>query len=145
MDLIPWRPMRDLTRVEDEMSNLFDYFFGRRPVLGVREGAWAPLMDIREKGDNLIARVDLPEVDPKEVDISLEGRTLSIKGERKSEKEEKEAGYCCCERYTGSFRRTVTLPEEVDAARTKASYKDGVLTITMPKSKAAKARKITIE
>ncbi|MDI6793182.1 MAG: Hsp20/alpha crystallin family protein [bacterium] len=145
MDLIPLRPFRELSAVEDETSRLLDYFFGRRPMLGSRERAWAPLIDVRETKDSLIAEVDLPGVDPKDVDISVEGRTLSIKGEKKVEREEKEGGYRYYERYSGSFHRTATLPDEVDPARTKAGYKDGVLTVTMPKSEVAKARKIKIE
>lgn len=145
MDLVPWRPFRELRNLEDETARLFDYFFGRRPMLGAREGVWAPLIDVRETKDSLIAEVDLPGVNPKDVDISVEGRTLSIKGEKKVEREEKEGGYSYYERHSGSFHRTATLPDEVDPARTKAGYKDGVLTITMPKSEATKARKIKIE
>lgn len=145
MALVPWRPMRELSTLEDEMSRLFNSFFGRGLRPWRREEVWSPLLDIHETENSLIAKVDLPAVDPKDVDISVEGRTLSIKGERKAEKEEKEGDYCYYERYSGSFQRTVTLPDEVEPDKTKANYKDGVLTITMPKSEVAKAKKIKIE
>jgi HSP20 family protein len=145
MELIPWRPFRELARMEEEMSKLFDYFFGKRYIPARREEVWAPLADVQEKKDSFVVKVDLPEIDPKDVDISIEGRTLNIKGERKGEKEVSEEGYYFQERYVGKFQRTITLPDEVDAEKTKASYKDGVLAITIPKAKIVKAKKISIE
>lgn len=144
MALVPWRPLRELGTLEDEMSRLFGSFFGPR-LRSTGEEMWAPLADVHEKKDSYIVKADLPEVSPKDVDISVEGRTLSIKGERKSEEETCEGEYCCHERYCGKFQRTITLADEVDAARTKASYKDGVLTITLPKSERTKAKKINVE
>lgn len=150
MDLIQWRPGREvgpwrrLRDIEDEMDSLLGRFFGReQPVQGER--AWAPAVDVRETGTDVVVKAELPGVDAKDVDITVEGNMLTIKGERKSEENKKEEGYYYSERRYGSFVRSLTLPREVDEARTRASYKDGVLTVLMPKKKEEKAKQIKVD
>ncbi len=153
MALIPWRPLRELDLwrplwdAETEVPRFMEQFLGRRPLPAITEGLWAPLLDIQDKKDKYIIKAEISEIDPKNVDISAEGHTLTIKGDRKLDEETKKEDYYLCERCYGSFQRTVTLPAEVDATKAKASYKDGVLTITLPKSmeKAAKQIKVDVK
>lgn len=106
---------------------------------------WAPSVDILETENELLLKADLPGVDMKDVDIQLENGTLTLRGERKFESEKKEGGYHRIERSYGSFARSFTLPETVDAEAVKADYKNGVLTVTLPKKELAKPRQIRVE
>jgi HSP20 family protein len=150
MDLIQWKPGREvgpwrrLREIEDEMDSLLGRFLGREPQAPGRERMWAPVVDVKETKADIIVKAELPEVNAKDVDIAVDGKVLTIKGERKSEEEKKDEGYYYSERSWGSFVRSLTLPGEVDEAKTKASYKDGVLPITMPRKKEAKAKQIKV-
>lgn len=106
---------------------------------------WAPSVDILETENEMLLKADLPGVDMKDVDIQLENGTLTLRGERKFESEKKEGGYHRIERSYGSFARSFTLPETVDAEAVKADYKNGVLTVTLPKKELAKPRQIRVE
>jgi HSP20 family protein len=105
---------------------------------------WAPPVDIYENGDNLVLKAELPGVNPDEVEIRVEDNTLYLKGERRFEKEVKEQSYHRVERTYGTFTRTFSLPNSVDADKVAANYKDGVLTLTMPKKEEAKPKTIKI-
>jgi HSP20 family protein len=105
---------------------------------------WAPPVDIFENGDSLVLKAELPGINPDDVEIRVEDSTLYLKGERKFEKEVKEQNYHRVERTYGTFTRTFTLPNSVDADKVAASYKDGVLTLTMPKKEEAKPKTIKI-
>ena len=109
------------------------------------EKGWEPTMDITETKSDLIVKAELPGIDPKEIDISLTGDTLTIKGEKQQEKEEKEENYYRIERSYGIFSRTIKLPVSVQNDRIKASYQHGVLKITLPKSEEAKQKQIKIK
>ncbi len=101
-------------------------------------------MDIYENGDNLVLKAELPGISPDDVEIRVEDNTLYLKGERKFEKEVKEQNYHRVERSYGTFTRTFSLPNSVDADKVAANFKDGVLTLTMPKKEEAKPKTIKI-
>ena len=123
---------------QDAVSRLLSEPAGSRP--------WAPPVDILETENELILKADLPEVDPKDVDIQVENGTLTLKGERKFETHEgTKEGYHRIERSYGSFVRCFSLPDTVEADKVAANFKNGVLTVTMPKKELAKPRSIKIQ
>ena len=105
---------------------------------------WAPPVDIFETDSNLVLKADLPGIDPKDVEIRVEDSTLYLKGERKFEKEVKEENYHRVERSYGTFTRSFSLPNSIDADKVTAEYKDGQLTLTLPKREEAKPKTIKI-
>jgi HSP20 family protein len=123
---------------QDAVNRLFSEPPATRP--------WAPPVDILETENDLILRADLPDVDMKDIQIELEQGTLTVKGERKfDQKEDKAVGYHRIERSYGEFMRCFSIPETVDGEKVKAEYKNGVLTVTLPKKPAAKPRAIKID
>jgi HSP20 family protein len=141
-----WRPFRELERMRREMDRLWDSFFEGKPSRKVEEvGEWLPTLDVSETKNDLVVRAEIPGIDPKDIDISLTNDILTIKGERKQEKEEKEENYHLIERNYGSFTRTIRLPREVQSERISASYKNGILKVTLPKSEEAKKKEIKIK
>ena len=106
---------------------------------------WTPAVDIVEHENDLVLKADLPEVDPKAVEIQIENGTLTLKGERKFEQEKNGRGYHRIERSYGSFVRAFSLPETVDPEQVKAEYKSGVLTVTLPKKEIAKPKSVKVE
>jgi HSP20 family protein len=106
---------------------------------------WTPPVDILETENELVIKADLPEVDMKDIHVDIENGTLSLKGERKFESEEKAKGYHRIERSYGSFARYFSLPDTVEPDKVKADYKNGVLTVTLPKKEIAKPRSIKVE
>lgn len=149
MAIVRWEPFRDLLAMQDRMSRLFNETFGRDVPLYREETAslsrWAPAVDVYETGNHLVVKAELPGVDPKDLEVHIEDNTLFLKGERKLEKEVKEENYHRMERSYGSFTRSFALPGSVDAENTSAEYKDGVLTLTMPKREEAKRKTIKIQ
>jgi len=148
-EIVPWRhwgPFRELERMRREMDRLWDSFFEERPRRkGEEISEWAPSIDVAETKDSLVVRAEIPGIDPKGIDISLSQDVLTIKGEKKQEKEEKEENYHFVERIYGSFSRSVRLPREVQSEKISATYKDGILKITLPKSEEAKKKEIKIK
>jgi HSP20 family protein len=146
MAVIRWRP-RDvwnpLTDLQEEMNRLFDLSSGGFRGEGV--AAWAPSLDVYEDKDTLVVKADLPGIEEKDIDISIQGDVLTLRGERKQEEEVKEKGYHRCERCYGSFQRSFTLPYSVDQSKVKASYKGGVLEVRLPKAEEAKQKRIKID
>ena len=112
---------------------------------GVKTRPWAPAVDILETENELVLKADVPGVELKDIDIQLENGTLTVKGERKFEKEEKNKGFHRMERSYGAFVRYFTVPETVDADHVKADYQAGVLTITLPKKEIAKPKAIKVQ
>jgi HSP20 family protein len=142
--LIPWRG--ELGNFRREMDSLFNRFFEGWPIRVSREnGLWAPFVDVSETPKEVIVKAELPGVDPKEIDVSVRGDILILRGERKQEKEEKSENFHRVERSYGSFSRSIQLPAEVNSDRVDATYKDGVLKITMPKTKVAATKKIEVK
>ena len=145
MAIVRWEPFRDLLATPRDFDRLFREAFS--PVFGQGElstRTWAPPVDIYENGDSLVLKAELPGLEPKDVEIRVEDNTLYLKGERKFEKEVKEQNYHRVERSYGTFTRTFSLPNTIDADKVAATYKDGVLTLTMPKKEEAKPKTIKI-
>lgn len=132
--------MPQLRSLEGLMSGLFDE--GEDRWFG---GAMVPSVDLSETEDHVDVTMDLPGVKPEEIDIQVHNNLLTIRGERSEESEEKDRTYHRVERRSGSFSRTVSLPSEVDEDNVDAAYKDGVLTIKMPKAKATQGKKISVK
>ncbi|MEW6218191.1 MAG: Hsp20/alpha crystallin family protein [Thermodesulfobacteriota bacterium] len=130
------------------MDELVERMFRGFPLLGVTEEgtSWLPSLEVVQTDKGLVVRAELPGIETKDVDISLEGDVLTIRGEKRREIEHKE-GECICrsERFFGSFCRSLRLPEEVDAGAVEAHYKDGILEVVLPRSPEAKARSRKIE
>lgn len=139
----PWTPFRDLEQMRKEMDRLWDSFFERRPSRGEGVSEWLPTLDISESKSDYIIKVELPGIDPKEIEISLTNDLLTIKGEKKQERGEEEA-LLFSERTFGPFNRTVRLSRPVQSDKINASFKNGLLTITLPKTEEAKKKEIKI-
>ncbi len=146
MALIRWEPARELGTIQNEMNRLFNNFFDAPTSSGGNgtQGRWIPAMDLVEIEGEFVLRADLPGLCEQDVNIELEDNLLTVSGERKSEREERQEGYYRVERSSGSFRRSVTLPEGVDAGTVKATFDRGVLEIRIPKPEQRKPRKVAI-
>jgi len=146
MDLVPWRPLGgELSSFRREMDRLWNRVLGETPFSSEFTEAWAPSVDISEKNDNFIVKAELPGMEAGDVDVSLSGDILTIKGEKKSEGEQKGENRYCCERYYGSFQRSFRLPANVQADKVEASFSKGILKITLPKMEEAKKKEIEIK
>jgi HSP20 family protein len=144
-EISPWRPF-EFEKMRREMDRLWDSFFEGGPVRRAREeGEWLPSLDVSETKSDLVVKAELPGIDPKDIDISVNEGVLTIKGEKRQEKEEKEEGYHLVERSYGSFTRSIRLPREIQNEKINASYKNGILKITLPKSEEAKKKEIKIK
>jgi len=147
MTLVKWTPRRHWA---DPLENLLGFEDSIDRVFGVPRGGTAqpvynPRLDIYEEKDNIIVDVDLPGVEKNAVSISVDADVLTLKGERKQEREEKEGeDVYRSERFYGSFQRSLQLPSDIDADKVKAAYTNGVLRVTLPKSEEAKPKQITI-
>jgi HSP20 family protein len=144
--LIRWSPFREMEEMERRINDVFG-----RPLLPaiwrrtpVEEIGWTPAIEMFEKDDKFMVKAELPGMKEEDIDVSVVGDTLTIKGERKAESEVKEEDYYCCERSYGSFTRSITLPSSVDAKNIEASYENGVLEISLPKAAEVKPKKITV-
>ena len=148
MALIRWEPVRELHTMQNEMNRLFNTFFdsptpangGGQPVLR----RWIPAMDVVETDDHFVLRADLPGMTESDVNIELEDNVLTISGERKAEHEQRNEGYYRVERASGSFSRSLTLPEGVDTDAIQAKFESGVLEVRIPKPEQHKPRKVQI-
>jgi len=144
-NLLPIRRNRDLSLFgEFDLDRIFEDFFRRPFALSLFSREIVPLVDLYEKGNKVIVRAELPGIKPEEVDLSVDGNLLTIRGEKKQENEVKEKDYYRFERSYGSFQRTVELPAQVKADEAKAAYKDGVLEIELTKTEEVKKKKIKI-
>jgi HSP20 family protein len=140
--LTPWTGIGSLKQEMDRMlERVFEGKWDEFPALG----DWAPNMDIAETNDSLVAKVEAPGMDQKDIQISLQENVLTIKGEKKQEKEEKDERYHRVERSYGTFTRSMRLPVGVDASKVTATFKNGLLTVTMLKTPAAKGTTIPIK
>ena len=138
-------PFNDLNRIRSEIDRFFqDPFSALTQGTSFFEG-WTPALDIYEDKDKYVVKAELPGLKNEDIDVSLEGNTLTISGERKREEEKEEGDTYRSERYFGRFQRTVTLPAAVDASKIQATYKDGVLTVTVPKTEEAKPKQIEVK
>jgi HSP20 family protein len=148
MALTPWRERHPLADLRDEIDNLFDNFFGRGKPRELEawqgSGPRAPAVDMEETENEVIVKAEMPGLEPKDFQISLTESSLTIKGERKEEKEEKKKNYHMVERRYGSFYRSIPLPCPVESDKVEANYKKGILEITLPKAEPVKAKQISV-
>ncbi len=137
-------PFRELTTLQDRLNKVFE---GLLPGVGTPKeiNEWVPAVDVYEDKENIVIEVEVPGMKEEDLKVTLENNTLTISGERKFEKEEKDKNYYRMERAYGSFSRSFMLPENVDTKGIKAKYKDGVLILTLPKKAEAKPQSIAIE
>lgn len=141
-----WDPFAEMTDLQRMADQVFGEFFGRTPSqMAVTEGLWSPLVDVYETKDAIRLVAEVPGVKQEDIQVSIEGDTLSLKGERPRDAEVKEDQYYRIERSYGSFQRSILLPSVVDASRVKATYRDGVLEIQLPKKEEAKPKEIKVE
>jgi len=137
-----WSSFDRLNSLRDEMNRLFDFSWPSRDS-GLFSG-WSPALDVFDDKDDLVVKVELPGMKKDEIGLTLHDGVLTISGERKQERETKEGETFRSERYFGKFQRSVTLPTAVDASKVNASYKDGVLTVDLPKAEEAKPKQIAV-
>jgi len=138
-----WEPFRGATTLQEQINRLFGDVFERSNEQSSIT-AWAPAVDIYETEHELVVKADLPEVDPKDLDIRVENNVLTIRGERKFEKKVDEDNYLRVERAYGSFSRSFSLANTVNADAIKADYQNGVLTLSIPKREEAKPKQIKV-
>jgi HSP20 family protein len=144
MEITKWEPFRELTSMRRQMDRLMESFFGREPGLPAVE-RWAPAIDVAETKDEILVKAELPGMEEKDISVTLSGDNLMIKGERKSEKEEKDKHFHRIERSYGSFQRVIGLPVSVDQEKITAEYKKGVLEVHLPKKPDLKPKEIEIK
>ena len=137
-----WNPARDFVRLQDEVNRLFDTGLGRNTT---ESYGWTPAVDVFEDTEGVTFKFDLPEVEGKDVDVRLEDGVLTVRGERKLEREDKREGYHRIERAYGTFARSFTLPATLDAEKVNAEHKNGVLRIFVPKRAEAKPKSISVK
>jgi HSP20 family protein len=145
MSVTRWDPFGDLLSLQDEMNQLFGRAFGQQP--GLDRGSqrlWAPALDIAERPDAYLVTVEVPGVRPEDLDITLEGGVLTVQGERRFRDESQDQQWHRVERRYGAFRRSVTLPSQAQADKIEASFEDGLLHITVPKTEAAMPKRIEV-
>jgi HSP20 family protein len=138
-------PFRDLLEMQSEMSRAMDQYYGRQTRPGAVDRVWAPASDMYETKDDLVVTAELPGVKEKDIHLSIVGDMLSLRGQRMADQQVRDEQYHRIERWSGSFERHIQLPIPVQADRVRASYRDGVLEIRLPKVEAVKPRDIKIE
>jgi len=137
MSLTHFDPLANIRLFEDAFTRMFNEPQTNRP--------WTPAVDIYETENELVMKADLPDVDLKDIDVRVENQTLTLAGERKFEKEDSGKGYHRIERSYGNFTRSFAVPNSFDTDKIAASFKNGVLSVTLPKKEAAKPRQVKIE
>ncbi len=152
MTLVRWKSAQELPTfpseilgMQKEINRMFENFFrGDRDDLDLMATSWRPAVDIVENDDDYVAKVEIPGVKKEDVKITMENNILTIRGEKAQEKKEKDSNYHRVERYYGSFRRSFELPGSVKSDKIDVEYKDGILTIRMPKEETAKTKQIEV-
>lgn len=138
-----WEPFRGANTLQEQANRMFNELLGR-PGEESSLTTWAPAVDIYETEHELVVKADLPDVDPKELDIRVENNVLTIRGERKFEKKVSEDNYLRVERTYGSFSRSFSLASTVNSEAIHADYQNGVLTLSIPKREEAKPKQIKV-
>ena len=146
MELIPWRPFgREIGSLRKEMDDLWNRFFGETPLARRFAEGWSPSVDISETKDSFIVKAELPGLEANDVNVSISGDLLTIKGEKKKEEEEKDEHHHYIERYSGSFQRSFRIPGNIKTDNIDANFDKGVLKVTLPKTEEAKMKEIEIK
>jgi HSP20 family protein len=144
LELAPWRRRGALRPFRRELEEFWDRFFGEMPLAEGPE-AWMPSIDISETDGSVMVKAEMPGMEAKDIDIDITGDVLTLRGEKKVEEEKKEERYYCRERHYGSFQRSFRLPAGVHSDKVDAKFKNGVLTIDIPKSEESKHQRIEIK
>ncbi len=148
MAIVRWLdPFRDLSAIQERMNQIFEDALSRNRGReeGLRQGMWTPAVDIYENTDSVVVKAELPGVEKDQISVEVKDGILSLRGERKFEKEIKEESYHRIERMYGSFQRSFSLPVSVDQEKVTAKFKDGVLEVKLPKKEQAKPKQIKVD
>ena len=147
MALTRWDPFRDLVSLQERMNRLFEDSLSRSKTTDqeMAMGAWTPPVDIYETQDEVVLRADLPGIDQKDIDLRIENSTLTLRGERKFQKEANEEDYHRIERSYGVFSRSFQLPGSIDQTKIAATHKEGVLEVHLPKREDTKPKQIKVD
>ncbi len=137
-----WEKLPVFSSFQDEMNRVLDNFLSRETSYGVD---WRPVVDVAESENDITVKAEIPGIDPKDVDISITGDTLTLKGEKREEKENTGKSYHRVESSYGSFKRVITLPASVDVDKVTAEGKNGILEIVLPKKEESRAKKINVK
>jgi HSP20 family protein len=140
--LTKWDKLPVFSSFQDEMNRVLDNFFSRETSYGMD---WRPVVDVAETESDIIVKAEIPGIDPNDIDISITGDILTLKGEKKEEKENTGKCYHRVESSYGSFKRVINLPASVDVDKVKAEGKNGLLEITLPKKEESKTKKINVK
>jgi len=144
MSLVRWDPFADMAQLREQMNRLFEQSLSRVGTEPTATSTWAPAVDILETENELILRAELPGVNPDDITIRMEGETLTLRGDRRVEKAEKDWQYVRVERAYGTFQRSFTLGLRVQQDQIHATYRDGVLEVILPKAEEVKPRQIKV-
>ena len=148
MGILRWDPFSDMVTLRDQINRMFEESMSRntgRPAAPAPSRTWAPVVDILEDNDKIAIKVDLPGIKQDDIHIDLTGDVLTLSGERRFEDEERKDSYVRVERIYGSFQRSFQLGVPIEVDKVTASYQDGILTVTLPKSEAVKPRRVEIK
>lgn len=148
MAIVRWLdPFRDLTSIQERMNQIFEDALSRTRGReeGLRTGMWTPAVDIYEKTDSVVVKAELPGVEKDQISVEVKDGILTLRGERKFERDVKEESYHRIERAYGSFLRSFSLPVSVDQDKVSARFKDGVLEVELPKKEKAKPKQIKVD
>jgi len=137
-------PFEQFHGLRDELNRLFEAPFGELSRAGECFNVWAPALDLREDNENFVAAIELPGLQKEDIEVSVHDGVLSVSGERRREKKDQESEAYRTERFYGRFHRTLSLPKPVQIEAVKATYKDGILSITLPKTEEAKPKQIEV-
>lgn len=144
MSITRWDPFQNLATLQDQVNRLFEAPLAGRRAENSNLAAWAPAVDIYETENELVIKADLPDINEKDLDVRVENNMLTIRGERKFEQKVKEDNYLRIERTYGSFSRSFSLPTTVNTESVQAEYKNGVLTVQLPKRAESKPRQVKV-
>ena len=145
MAIVKYNPFGELRSIQEQMNRLLDLAWQRETGEELKEGLWQPPVDIYEDSESVVIKAELPDIDQKDIEVKIEDNTLTLRGERKQEKDLKKENYHRIERYYGTFQRSFALPHTINQEKVKASCERGVLTITLPKRQETKPKQINVE
>jgi len=146
MNIVPWKPFDELTTLRREMDSIWDRFFPETPFHErYVTHEWLPTIDLKDTKDKLVLKAELPGLDVKDVEVTLNEDILTIRGEKKEEKETKDEHLFFVESYSGTFERKIKLPTLVKTDKIDATFEKGILTINLPKAEEAKKKEIKIK
>lgn len=144
--LMPWRnPNPWMSQMRHDWEDMWQRFFSGHDEGTSTVANWSPQVDVEETNDAILVKADLPGIDPKDVEIAVQDRSLTLKGEKREEREDKQKQYHRIERFSGQFFRSIPLPAEADLERIAATSSKGVVTVTIPKKPGTQAKKVVVK